>query len=436
MAQIRRRSGGSPAPARKTSRRWQVPPPLTHGPESLEAGGILLEGSAETGPLLWQAARDILLWSGAPAASWHGVFAPYAYARRTAMIHTTILEPAVAAPLVELSGVLRNADIDPIVVVGACRKISNWAEQHGLYATALAFSQVVAIIRLTDADAALAVGALARRTAEHARAESWLRRAIMLARQSGDWASYTIAFLKLGNLFIHRGNFPIARKLLVRAQRTAHRHGLRELEGMALHDLCTIAIDSGESAEAEALAAAALGAYGIRNPRLPALAHDVAYLWLEQGRFVRALSVFEAVLPHMVRPADRVHTLADIARAAAGASRRERFEWAWSAAADALKNAEAIEEAAQALVDLAHGAAMLRDWERAYDTARQALQLATVRNEGKVRLTAESILDLVKSRRTLRPESVARQDGVGEELATEFLERLAVVDSAGCSGVA
>lgn len=420
-----KRPEGTAVPVRKTARRWQVPPPLTNGPEALEAGAVLLEVRNENGGLLWQVLRDVLLWAAAPTDSWTEIFAPYAYARRAGMVYGSGVDEELAEPLLRLSSVLKSGQVDPRLVVESCLHVSKWAEHRGLWATALAYSQAVAIILPRDAAAALSVGVLARRTGEHARAESWLRRAVMLARQTGDWVSYTIAFLRLGNLFMQRGNFPIARKLLTRAQRAARRHGHIELEGHALHDLCGIAITGGDAVEAEALAAAAMDAYGLRNPRLPALAHDLAYLWLEQGRFGRALAVFEAVLPHLDNPADRVHVFANIARAAAGAGRRERFEWAWAETLGMLEHAQAVEDAAQALVDAALGAALLREWERAGGAARQALQLATERNESKVRLTAEAILDSVNRRRLIRPETaVGSVYGSGEELATEFLERL------------
>lgn len=213
----------------------------------------------------------------------------------------------------------------------------------------------------------------------------------------------------------------------MRAQRSARRHSLSELEGMALHDLCIVAINCGNAAEAETLAAAALDAYGVRSPRLPALAHDLAYLWLEQGCFDRALAVFEAVLPHLDRPADRVHVLADIARAAAGAKNEARFESAWTATVCILEDADAVEDAAQALVDLALGATMLQEWQRAEVAARRALQLATERNEGKVRLTAEAILDsIIRGRKLTVFVTGEGANLAGEELATAFLETLSL----------
>src|SRR5688572_24135920 len=51
------------AKRRLPSRRWHIPPPLIHGPETLEGGGILQEWGNELGVVLWQASRDVMLWA-------------------------------------------------------------------------------------------------------------------------------------------------------------------------------------------------------------------------------------------------------------------------------------------------------------------------------------------------------------------------------------
>ena len=56
------RSARTPrSPARRTARRWSAPPPLIHGPETLECGRVLDELPAALGALLWQALRDVML---------------------------------------------------------------------------------------------------------------------------------------------------------------------------------------------------------------------------------------------------------------------------------------------------------------------------------------------------------------------------------------
>ncbi len=81
---------------------------------------------------------------------------------------------------------------------GRARGVAGWAEAEGKLALALGYAQAVALVRTGEARAAYAVGLLARRRAEYARAETWFRRAVMLARQSGDWPAYCLAFVGLG----------------------------------------------------------------------------------------------------------------------------------------------------------------------------------------------------------------------------------------------
>jgi tetratricopeptide (TPR) repeat protein len=414
-------------PVRKTDRRWRVPPPLTHGPEPLESGAVLEEAPGALGVLLWQSLRDVMLWTGTATAERAGLFAAGAEARQRAMVEQVGSPPALEGPLLALGSLLGAPEAArDAMVADACRRIAEWAGGEGLLALALSYSQAVALVLTDDAQAAYTVGLLARRRAEYARAETWFRRAIMLARQSGDWSSYCLAFIGLGKLYVQRGNFPTARKLHLRARRAARRHSLRHLEAMALHDLFVVAANTHEAAEAEAFAGAALEAYGPRHFRLPALAHDVAYFWLENGYFARALPVFQAVLPHFGRQADRVRVFADIARAAAGAGEEALFEGAWEEAVALAERPDAVEGTAQGLLDLAHGAAMLQQWGRAQEAATRALRLAGERNEAKVRLEAVAVLDSVRRRSgTVAVRTAAApQSPRGDALASELVEHL------------
>ena len=69
----------------------------------------------------------------------------------------------------------------------------------------------------------------------------------------------------------------------------ARRHGMRDIVAASMHDLFGIDVESGEMTQAHDHARAAFRAYGPRNPRLPRLAHDLAYFWMMHGRFEAAL---------------------------------------------------------------------------------------------------------------------------------------------------
>lgn len=426
MSTKRRKTRRPAAPVRKTNRRWRVPPPLTHGPEPLEGGTILEELPTPLGGLLWETARDVRLWTAAPREERSELFSAESAAKRERALGVVDAPDPLRSALSALSTVLSEpADAEVDALAEACRSVAGWAEEAGLLGIALAYTQSLALLHETDPRVAYEVGVLARRRAEHARAETWFRRAVMLARQVGDWTSYSLAFVGLGNLYLQRGNYPIARKLHIRAKRAAHRHSLHAIEGMALHDLFVMASASGEVESAEELATDALAAYGPGHPRLPVLAHDVAYHWLERGYFGPALSVFAAVLPHIERPAERIGVLADTARAAAAIGASQIFDDAVREVLSLAERPDTSETAAQAMLDIAHGAATLKDWPRAESAARRAIEIATARNEARTRLAAESVLESVQRGRGVRPapEPVSETAGASA-LASRFVERL------------
>jgi tetratricopeptide (TPR) repeat protein len=387
-------------PPRK--RRWQVTPPLTSGPELLEAGGVLAEVPDETGLLLWQTVRDITIWA-ARADERSEIFAEGAHARRAAALAGEGAPPEpLRGHLLTASGVLKG-EVDGEEVAAACIALGKWAEEEGWLATALAFVQSAALASPRDAARAYEVGLLARRRAEYARAETWFRRTVALARQTGDWESYAKAFLGLGNLYRQRGALGGSRQHHVRALRAARRHTMKDLQGAALHNLCVVAIESGHPRRAQDYARKAFEAYGPRHERLPVLAHDVAYFWSTRGDFSRALPVFRAVLAWITRPADRLQVFANIARAAGGMGDREAFEEAAAEARKLIEGEEVQETAAQAWLDLAHGAASTGAWQRAEDWAERSAELARERRESRIRTQAEELLESARTEQRVVP---------------------------------
>jgi tetratricopeptide (TPR) repeat protein len=321
------------------------------------------------------------------------------------------------------------------VVARACRQLSEWADGQGKLLTALAFAQDAALAARGDAGAAFWVATLAVRLNDHARAEVWFRRAVGLARQSRDWRMYSRAFGGLGNLYIRRGNLPAARRLHIRALRGARRGGMRREQATALHDLFAVAVETGNIRDAERLAAEALKAYGTRNRRVHVLAHDVAYFWMEQGYFERALSVFRAVLPLIDRPLEKLFVLADVARAAGGVGDAETTMSAADEVWRMSREPELEHGVARALLEVARGLMSVGETERAQEAARYALANATRFQEGKVRFAAEAMLGAVSRGEAVQAPAASSEEG-GEEsasgdlLALEFVRTLGVIASA------
>lgn len=385
--------------SRRAPRPVRVPPPLTRGSEKFEGSSVLGDFQGELGILLWQSLRNVLLWSATEPAKRKGLFTPGADEKRRVKLLSVEIDDSLRSPLAVIARLLADpAGADRKRVASACQKIGEWARSENALATALAFTQAAALAS-NDPRLSYEVGRLARQRAEYPRAETWFRRAILLGRQGGDWESYSLAFMGLGNLYRQRGSLVSAQRSFLRAYRAARRKGIREVQAIALHELFGIAMDFKKVEEAKAYAQSAFKAYGARHPRIPVLAHDVAFFWTGLGYFSHALPVFQAVLPYISRPAERVLVLANIARAGGELDEQKIFEDAWKATTELIEQQRIEERAASAWVNLARGAVGLEDWDRAEHAGERALQVATGRGESSVQAEAEAVLEAIRERR-------------------------------------
>jgi tetratricopeptide (TPR) repeat protein len=417
----------TPRPPRKPRRRWRwhVPPALMHGAEQVEGGEILAELEGAQALVMWQVARDVALWGSAEPEQRATLFVPGAHERWTEQLEAAGVDAALESALRAAAEVIRTPDtITEAELTAACRAVAQWADERELLGTALAFVQAGAVASPRDSALGYQVGLLARRRAEYPRAESWFRRVIGLARQAKDWDSYARAFLGLANLYIQRGNYPAARRFLIRCLRAARRHGFRELQAMAYHDLMGIAAQTDQFAEANELARMAFRAYGPRHPRLAALASDVGVLWLLRGEFAAALETLRAAHPHIAHPCDQLLSWGNIARAAGGVGDRAIFDEAWDQIWSYAGDWHNRQNAPWALMDAARGATSLRDWLRAERAASTARDVAKHRGEAHVLAEAESVLDSV-NRRLQFDNSAAGPDAAVQSLAQDITRYLA-----------
>src|SRR5215207_6989154 len=191
-------------------RRWRTPPPLTRGSaETLEGMEILREVSGETGLLLWQSYRNVMFWATAEPGERAALFSAEASRKRLAELLAADIPADLVDSLVETGRMLGAPEsTSGEAIAEACRSISEWAEREGHDATALGFTQAAALAAPRNATFSLAVGRMARRRGEQARAETWFRHAIMIGRQAGDWDAYARAYIALGKMLLMRGNLP------------------------------------------------------------------------------------------------------------------------------------------------------------------------------------------------------------------------------------
>lgn len=412
------------------SRRRQpqrIPPPITYGDDALDAGIVLRELPGDLALLLWKTVRAVTLWAGLPPEERAEAFAPEALAHRRQAIGGDAVPAEIRPRLEAAARVLDPAGADPEAVSDACDGLAGWALSLGATGTALELLQAAAFALPGDAARAHAVARLARRRAELARAETWYRQAIFLARRSRDRDALTRSYCGLGTTFVLRGTYPAARQALLRALRAARRYSLHDLAAAISHDLAVVAIRTDRGAEVVKHAGAALEGYGPDHPRLAALAHDVAVFWMNRGYFEAALAVFRAIPASFGEAADRLTLAASRARAAGGAGDRDLFDAAREEAMALLEEAGAAERASTALVEIARGAQSLARWERAEEAALRAFELARSRGEGEKVLEAESVLESIRRARSAgapRARAGVRPPRQVERLAREMAARL------------
>ncbi|MDQ3556400.1 MAG: hypothetical protein M3409_06445, partial [Gemmatimonadota bacterium] len=301
----------------------------------------------------------------------------------------------------------------------ACTRIARWAQSRGALTTELEFVHAAALACPGDPRLALAVGRVTRDRGEYLQAETWYGRTVGLARQVADWETYARAYVGLGNMWVARGVFPAARKTLLKAARCAERRSIRDVHGMALHDLFVVEMECQRDEDGYRYAEAALRVYGSGHSLLPTLAHDVAYFWLARGRFGDALSVLRAMIPRI--PAHRhVQVHGNIARAAGAIGDERTFEDASNAVRAASDEAPGK---ADALVEIARAALSLGRWERAEDAAEQALKIARARGEAKIVFVAEGVME--SSRNEHAAHSASQCNAPGRKESTPAKETAA-----------
>jgi len=387
---------------RNASRRWCVPPALQQEPgELLEGAGVLDELPTAVGMVLWQSLRDVTLWASLPDEERPGLFTPQAARVRLTELLESGAEPALEVSLTTLAALVGSPETaNPEIVSLVCIQVSRWAEERGAFATAMGYAQAAAQVLPLDAPPALAAGTLALRWRRSARAETWLRRAVGLARRRRQWEAYAQAYVELGGLYARRGQAALAQRFFVQGLRASRRHGLIAVRGSALHGLLMLAVEAGALDEAERYARGAMRAYGRGHPRLPELVHDVAYLWVRRESYGRAIPMLQKLLPARVEPVERALTLAILARAAAGAEDTRLYQESWMDAWTVInRRPEEAGKHGRALLEMARGSVVARDWNHVEQAVRLASSAVSPQSEGAVAKQVEELAAAMRQRK-------------------------------------
>lgn len=412
-----------------TPRRPRVPPVLTRGTERFEGLAILDELTDDLGLLLWRSLRNVLTWARTPEGQRAGLFAGEAAPIRQGDLARLSPDPELHAPLSVILALLEAPEkADVARLSNACRRVALWAEDRGSLATALDYAQAAAAVAPDVALLSYHVGRVARRLADYDRAEGWYLRAIIQGRQQKDWRAYTLGFSGMGNLFVQKGNFPEARRYFERCLRAAIRNSLYELQGPAAHNIFGICVEMGAFSEGERYARQAIEGYQACDHSIVVLSKDIAYGWVIQGYFARALTVLRTLVPHYPAFPERAYLMGDIARAAGGAGEVAVFDDAASEIWKANVDGSASDVVARALLDLAHGAASLAEWDQADAALARVVQIAMERKESKVLLTAEAMQDFVRVRRRTQVAQTEDKSVSADELTEQILLTLGAAE--------
>jgi len=259
---------------------------------------VLREECGELGFALWRVLSDVILWCGVSPE------------RRSTMFHGGVSPPdppivtdarvtsASGAALQLLGTVATQSEILRAgEIADACATIRDWAEGLGFKETALQFAEACARAVPESSPRSYEAGGLCRRAGEFERGTVWFQRAVRLARTTGDNVAYANAQRGFGSLLLELGRFREAEPRLHRSAWAARKAGRRRLAGAAYHDLLVVTVHEQRWAKALDYANRAATLYGALDPRLPRLAHDVAYMWCRHGFFSSALPIFERLPP-------------------------------------------------------------------------------------------------------------------------------------------
>jgi len=413
--------GESTAGARARRLRTIMPAPRPQGWRVELAA--LEQAGGDLALVLWRVLRRVREWAEHPAETRSEVFrfAPdHASARLTLEGER---EPELVEAFATVASLLREPESVPARrLAEACHRVYAWAERRSLVEVAMLFAEATALVEPENPAWANDAGRLCRRAARDDRSVSWFHRAYGLAARTKEQPEMIRALLGYGTLMKDAGEYDEARRHYEKAATRARYTGRRRQAAEAHHDLLAIAAETGACAEGERHARRALELYPIHHPAVPALAHDWAFLLVRSRYYSLALPLVEAVLPRILLPEVQTVVWGTVARAAAGAGRRDRFEEAECRVARLIELHE--EFAPSALNGLAQGSWAFGRWAEAEGYAARALETARMRRDGGEERMPRDLLRGIRAREAPPREEQAQNRERVEALVSRFLARL------------
>jgi tetratricopeptide (TPR) repeat protein len=382
---------------------------------------LFQEASALHRLLFWRLLSDVLLWCGAGADERHWLFSRGTHVAELVRAGALPdeLSPAIDK-LSALSSAPERASVE--LIAEACGKVAGWAEGQELKHVALLFAEAAARVEPHSSSRSYTAGRLCRRAGEFERAKGWTRRAIRLARLTRNEIDFANAHRGYGFILAELGRFVEAEPHFWKAVRAALRVGRKSLAGAGYHDLLLVAVHQQRWGDALIFAQQAVALYKVEHPRLPLLAHDVAFFWNRLGYFSSALPVLERALLLVARERERILVLASLARSAAAVRDNLRFQ----RSAKAVLELAAVDEemAASSLYHVAEGCRCFGEWARAERLAHDALRIAEARGNATVIGLAGTLLRQLSERLPGDVDTVPDEGGIVDQTREMILRKL------------
>lgn len=408
-------SGQNASKLHGTRRPPPAPPP--------SAGlGIPQELTTPLGVVLWRAVRDVQLCTNTPAPERQRLLrAPTAEVlERFALAY--VEAPELTSAIGAFADMLRTpATIDVARLSVACHEVYQWADARGYKQTALHFAEAAAYADPMDPVRANFAARTARRALLRERATAWYARAHRLASTAKNQREAVYALLGYGSTMKDAGNFEEARKAFERAARRAASTHRRREAGEAYHDLLALALEQRRLKLAEVYARKALWTYPVRHRRFPALAYDVAFLFLLEFHYLGAVSILERTVPLIERPEERALVASALAWAAGAAGWNTRRKDAERLTLELI--AQHDDFAPGVFIHLADACRAAGEWSRALEFITQAQDAALERREpglAQVALTLRAAIE-----RQEHPTREAPETPASSALLRGILARLA-----------
>jgi tetratricopeptide (TPR) repeat protein len=277
--------------------------------------------------------------------------------------------------------------------------VARWAAACRAISTAVSFAQAASFVVPDDGSLALEAGRIAAKFRRNAVAETWLRRAVALARRARDKAVYAGALLEHAwvRLQVAPEDGPAG---FQRAIRAARRGGQGDVRALGHYGLARAAMARGDyhDAAAETHTTLRLLRPSIDNPHLPLVVLDHAEALLRAESPAAAAAALGRFLHTFTLPHDRVRALTLLVRTSRADGAPPVAE-VWHEAVALLGSYGESEDAARGFLALGRAAAETRHDTHAENAVRRALAIATRARSPVLAVECTAFVDQLRGRR-------------------------------------